>query len=79
MPHKTEIKSITFILSLSGMSEHFSKNGKKNTTHDILIDVVFDSEHEYDTLRCHISSMSHAIPEKGLRLQNFRNRSKSVY
>ena len=35
------------------------------------ISVVFDAEHEYDTLRCHISSMSHAIPEKGCQITKF--------
>ena len=30
--------------------------------------VLFNADQEYDTLRCHISSMNHAILEKGCQI-----------
>ena len=33
-----------------------------------LPEILFDAEHEYDTLMCHISSLSHDIPEKGCQI-----------
>ena len=33
--------------------------------------VVFDAKQEYDTLGCHISSMSHTTPEKGYQITKF--------
>ena len=41
--------------------------------------IPFGAEHEYDTLRCHISSQSHAILEKACQITKFRNLSKQVY
>ena len=41
--------------------------------------ILFDTEHEYDTLRCHISGLSHAVPEKWCQITKFKNRSKPVY
>ena len=33
--------------------------------------VVFDVEQEYETLGCHISSMSHVTPEKVCQITKF--------
>ena len=42
--------------------------------------ILFDTEHEYDTLRCHMSSLSHAIPEKWCQITKYfaQNRYISV-
>ena len=36
--------------------------------------VIFDAEHEYDTLRCHISIRRSCYDPKGVKLQKIQNR-----
>ena len=37
----------------------------------MLAGIHFDTEHEYDTLKCHIASTSHVTPEKGCQIIKF--------
>ena len=41
--------------------------------------IVFDAEDEYDTLGCHISSISHATIKIGYHITKKKNRSSFVY